>query len=241
MGVQCAVARKGNMTAEAGILLVRRILPLIAGAIHRGRVKFVGAEDGQELVQDCVAMAAAQLDAAEAKGQPYTPGTIAFYALRNIKAGRRSTGSSKTDVMAAGTQLAGRAAVRSMDEPLTLGDDHEDEMDLHSILASPGDDTAVAAGRRMDWDAALDCLDDRQAGVVRATAMGMSVKETAATYRVSAPRVIQIRHKAGQRIEQAWGTTGLEDQTPEWRRGMRAVHERRACRAGRARVQAQRT
>ncbi|MCE9614829.1 MAG: hypothetical protein K8T26_11170 [Lentisphaerae bacterium] len=214
-------------------MLVQQILPLIAGAISRGRVKFVGAEDGEELVQDCVAIAAQQLDAAERKGQPFTPGTIAFYALKNLKSGRRSTGSSTTDVMAAGTQLSGRCAMRSLDEPVMQGDDHEDELDLHSLLASPGDDTAMAAGRRMDWDHALQSMDVRQAGILRASAMGMSVNETAAQYEVSAPRIIQIRQRAGQRIEEAWGSNGLEDQTPEWRRGLRAVHERRACRAAR--------
>jgi len=218
-------------------MLVQQILPLIAGAIHRGRVKFVGAEDGEELTQDCLALAAQQLDAAERKGQPYTPGTIAYYAIKNVKAGRRSTGSSTTDVMAPGTQLQGRAAIRSLDEPVTLADDgDQDDLDLHDLLASPGDDTAVAAARRLDWTGALQYMDARQEGVLRATAMGLSVNETAASYQVSAPRVIQIRHKAGARIREAWGTNGLEDQTPEWRSGMRAVHERRACRLERQRA-----
>lgn len=31
---------------------------------------------------------------------------------------------------------------------------------------------------------------------------------------MSSPRVIQIRHKAGQRIQEAWGTTGLEMSRP---------------------------
>ncbi len=211
-------------------MLVQQILPLIAGAINRGRIKFAGVEDSEELTQDCLALAAQHLEAAEAKGQPYTPGTIAYYALQNVKAGRRSTGSSTTDVMAAGTQLSGRCVVRSMDEPIML-EDEQDEMDLHALLASPDEDTAVAASRRMDWDAALVCLDNRQTGVVCATAIGLSVNETAAQYEVSAPRVIQIRNKAGERIHEAWGTTGLDDQTPGWRRGMRVLTERRACRA----------
>ena len=46
------------MTAQAGFVLVDKIRPLIEGAVARGAVKPVGAEDVQELAADGVAIAA---------------------------------------------------------------------------------------------------------------------------------------------------------------------------------------
>lgn len=227
------------MTKTAGLILVNKIAPLIYGAIRKGRVKATGCEDRDELAQDCLAMAAQQLDAAEAKGQPYTPGTIAFYALQNMKTGRRSTCASRTDVLAPATQLEGRASVRSMDEPITVADDGTDGCDapsLHDVLSSEGEDPAHTAGRRIDWDHALRQLDSRQQDVLQATAVGVSVSEVAQKYRVSPPRVVQLKREAAATIKKTWGGTGIAEaaQSPAWKCGMRAIAERHAGRARRA-------
>ncbi len=211
--------RRQALTTQAGLMLVTQIMPLILGAIHRGTVKAVGCEDPEELAQDCVAIAAKQLDAAEAKGQPFTPGTIAYFAIRNLKQGRRSTGSSTVDALAPGTQLLGRATMRSMDEPVMLGDDPDDDVTLHDVLAAKGEDTACAAARRMDWDEVG--LDPRERGILHGTVVGMQVRELAERYHVTPARIVQLRQGTGDRIQQAWGDTGLDDRTPAWKRMVR--------------------
>lgn len=225
-------------------MLVREVAPLIYGAIGRGVVRAIGAEDREELAQDCLAMAATQLDSAERHGKPFTPGTIAYYAIKSAKSGRRSTGASRTDAMAPSTQLCGRTSIQSMDEPVTLGEEGvgcDDAPSLHDMLACAGEDTALAAGRHLDWERALSSMNARQSGIVLGTAMGLGVNEMADSYRVSAPRVIQIRHEAGTRIAQAWGSNGLADSlsTPDWKRGMRALTERREGRQTRRAALAQ--
>jgi hypothetical protein len=60
-------------------------------------------------------MAAKILHNAERRGKKITPGNAAYYAIQHCKSGRRSTGNSRSDVMAAGTQIAGRSRLESME------------------------------------------------------------------------------------------------------------------------------
>src|SRR3954451_7924138 len=98
------------MSPLAGEMLVQEIAPRIRSALPH-TVPRIGAEDVEELVQDALAMAAQILVSAGAKGKSVTPGNVAFYAICLAKAGRRSTGFSKTDVLHSGTQLNRRAHV----------------------------------------------------------------------------------------------------------------------------------
>jgi hypothetical protein len=80
----------------------------------------IGAEDAAELIQDTIAHAAAMLHRAEAAGKKVAASTVAYFAVKLTKSGRRSTGSGTTDVLHPGTQLSGRARVVSFDEPLGI-------------------------------------------------------------------------------------------------------------------------
>jgi len=55
--------------------------------------------------------------------------------------------------------------------------------------------------------------------------------------------IIQLRQQAGTRIRDTLGGTLIGEVVagPEWRRGMRVLSERRACKVDRARADAQRT
>ena len=91
------------MSPIAGTMLVEEIVPRLRASLSHAIPK-VGAEDHDELVQDATAIAARILVSAEARGKKsVTPGNVAFYALRSVQAGRRSTGSSETDVLSPGT------------------------------------------------------------------------------------------------------------------------------------------
>lgn len=94
----------------------------------------------------------------------------------------------------------------------------------------------MAAARRLDWDAVMPRLNDRQRGVLLATAEGRGPGEIAAQLHVSAPRVCQLREALGAYIVEAWSGNGLEEAIaqPVWRAGMRAAQERRMGRRDRA-------
>jgi hypothetical protein len=104
-----------KMSPQAGWILQEEIVPRLRASIPRN-VSQVGAEDPEELIQDATAIAAKMLHSAEAAGKKVTSGNIAFYAVQHIRSGRRSTGSSRVDAMASGTQLAGHTRLHSLNE-----------------------------------------------------------------------------------------------------------------------------
>jgi hypothetical protein len=59
----------------------------------------IGAEDASELIQDTIATAAGLLHRAEAAGKKVAASTVAYFAVKLTRSGRRSRGSSGTDVM----------------------------------------------------------------------------------------------------------------------------------------------
>src|ERR1017187_9958243 len=104
-----------------GLLLGRNlcteVVPRIRAAIPTS-TRMIGAEDASELIQDTIAHAAGMLHRAEAAGKKVAASTVAYFAVKLTRSGRRSTGSGATDVMHPRTQLAGRSRVVSFDEPL---------------------------------------------------------------------------------------------------------------------------
>jgi len=222
------------MSPAAGQLLISAIAPILAKILPRA-VRPVGAEDMSELRQDALAQAAAILHAAERRGKTMPAQSVAYYVIKRVRSGRRSTGSSRTDVLAPGTRLQGRAAVESLDAPIESGTDGDDPT-LHDLLADQRDDTDTAAARRMDWDLVTNALDDRRRAVLKATAEGYGTGEIAARYGVSAPRICQVRESIGRYIENAWGTDVMADavREPGWKAGLRAEAERRIGRYERA-------
>jgi hypothetical protein len=222
---------KDDVTATAGILLLNDIMPLIAAAVARGAVRPTGCEDQQELQAEGMALAAAMLDSAEARGKTPKPSSVAFYALQALKSGRRSGYAGRLDAMSAAAALDGAVSLRSLDAGLGFSDDDDHEVTLHDVLVNDdGDDVDVQAARHLDWGAVV--VDARRHAVLRESAQGYGTSEIAEHLGVSAPRVVQLRHSCAREIEEAWGTRGLRDATTPtmWRQGLRAARERRAGR-----------
>jgi hypothetical protein len=91
------------------------------------------------------------LHSAEAAGKKVAASTVAYFAVKLTRSGRRSTHSSKTDAMSPGTQLSGRSRLTSFDEPLGF-DDNGESITLGDLLAEDRDDPSQLAARNMDWD-----------------------------------------------------------------------------------------
>lgn len=188
-------------------------------------------EDGEELQAEGCALAAALLDSAESRGKQVTASNIAYYAVQQLKSGRRSGYTGRVDALSAGAALDGAVQVVSLDAPID-GPEEDGEGSLHDLLAGTGEDVDVAAARRVDWEPIVGSLDDRRRGILTATAKGHGTKELAAELGVSAARAHQVRESIGQYIVDAWGCSGIEDvaRVSRWRAGLRAGAERRAGR-----------
>ncbi len=226
------------MSPTAGMMLVSQIVPLIVAAVAKGAVRGIGCEDVQELAAEGVALAAKALDSAERRGKQVPPQSVAWYAVENLKQGRRSGYAGKADVMSAAATVCGRVTLRSMDEPMAIsGDDPGTEMTLHDVLADTAEDVDVTVARRMDWDLVLGRLEARNKTVVTAMAAGYGTGEIADQIHVSPPRVCQLKEDLAEYVVDSWGTTGIaEASTPsQWRAGLRAGVEKRAARYERAR------
>ncbi|HWV99963.1 MAG TPA: hypothetical protein VNZ64_09750 [Candidatus Acidoferrum sp.] len=98
-------------------MLVEEIAPRIRRSVANS-VPQVGADDVGELEAEGIALAAALLASAEARGKKVSAGNVNYYATRLLRQGRRSTGHSNTDVMSPGTQIAARSRVVSLNRSL---------------------------------------------------------------------------------------------------------------------------
>lgn len=216
------------MSPKASKMLVETIMPILAATIPR-TVKPVAPEDPEELVQDATVAAAQMLDAAERNNRPLIPQSIAFYVIQRTRSGRRSYSAGRTDALAVATQLDGLSSVESLDRPFA-GSDQDDDgaLCLHDVLAGPGEDPSMEAGRRLDWERALKVCTPRQHAIIRAIAEGTEMVKVAARYRISAPRVTQERQQIGRRIREELGddVLAVASADPAWQRDLRCIHER---------------
>ena len=223
------------MSPKASAMLVETIMPIIVASVPRV-VKPVGGEDAEEITQDTIASAAQMLEACEQNNQPLIAKSIAYYSIQRAKSGRRSYSAGRTDAMSPGTQLDGLSSVESLDNPFAGGgQDDEDPLCLHDVLACEGEDPGQVARRRIDWECVLDACTPRQRAIIKATAEGEALVKLAARYHVSPPAITFDRQNIGRHINEAWGCDGLAAAVaePAWRRGMRCIHERGLAQAER--------
>ena len=222
------------MNAKTEELLLNVIVPMITAAIARGAVRGVGSEDREELRSECIAWAAKILHRAERTGYMPPARKVVYYAMKRTDWGERSTSCSRTGVLAPGTHVEGRCTVLSLDA-LIAGQDSsaEEEMTFHDMLASPTEDAARAAGRRIDWAEVTQGMDELRMDILRGVVDGRSRKEIARRHKVSVSWVRTVKHTVKGEIRSRWDRTMLEDIAiaPAWRRHVDAYRERRTCRA----------
>src|SRR5664279_1646945 len=169
------------MSPRAGWLLVNEILPRLRSAVPQV-AHCVGAEDPEELISDATLHAARILDSAERRGKKITPGNACYYAIEHTRSGRRSTGNSCCDVMAAGTQLHGHSRLNSLETVVASNDETGGEIfELHDVLSSDQEDPGTQAARKMDWDTLLAGLTAREQAAINCLVEGRSLREVAVT------------------------------------------------------------
>ena len=192
----------------------------------------VGADDDQELLQEGLVIALGMLRAAGNSGEKPTAGNIAFYTLKNLRAGRRSTGCHKNDPLHPASQLSGRCRVHSMEEPVSSNDSGDESLTLGDFLASRAEDPAVEAGRRMDWAQLVQKLDRVARAVLVCLADDRDLTTLVSGLRRSRTSLQNDKQRLARIIRECLGTEILAhvQAKPGWRTNLDAVRERQACR-----------
>jgi len=227
------------MSPKAGFILVQDIVPRIRYGVCSGRgVKTVGGEDIEELIQDATAHAALLLHRAEESGKEVSCGNIAYYALLHTRSGRRSTGGSRADVMAPGTQLDGKSCVLSFEgEEVGYDAELDEAIRLEDVLTCDNDDPSQAAGRNIDWEEFLDEHDCRYLCIIHDLASGRTMLDTARACKMTYNDVRLIRDRLVEELEEWMGPEAIADavHAPPWRGNILVDREKTACRADRRR------
>jgi DNA-binding CsgD family transcriptional regulator len=162
-------------------LLLQEVKPRLESGIAQ-TVPLVGSDDCEELVQDGLVMAMRILHSAQKAGKTVTAGNVAYYTLKRLRSGRRSTGYSEADSLHAATQLRGRSRVHSLEEPIVgnTGDESIGEpMTIGEALASREDDPATEAARRLDWGQLVQTLDSVSKEILRTLGSGYKLTRLA--------------------------------------------------------------
>lgn len=222
------------MTAYAGALLVREIMPIITATVPRA-VKPVGSETFDELVQDVTATAAKMVDSCESRGKKIIPNSIAYYAVQQSKNGRRSYSASRMDALCPSAQLDQTVALDYMDDDGTDLDSGEG-LSLHDVLASPDEDPAQRAAREIDWSELLEDFNERDVAVLQCTVNGDRLDALAVQFGVSSARLSQLKRELGKQVKLRWGPDALENavRIPAWHGNVNAAREHQACQHERA-------
>jgi DNA-binding CsgD family transcriptional regulator len=218
------------MSPQAGWILQEEIVPRLRAAIPRN-VNFVGSEDAEELIQDATCMAARLLDNAERANKTVTPGNIAYYTILHMKSGRRSCGSSNSDVLGTGTQLNGRSTTTSFDEPVHEESELGEEFTVNDVLSLDDEDPGQKACRKIDWEELLGSLTERERMLVRSMLAGKNRVQAARSIGVSSWTITHDKMELARKILEYMGADILVviAKIPGWRNNLNAERELLAC------------
>ena len=204
----------------------------LRSAIPRN-VNQIGSEDAEELIQDSICMAAKLLDNAEKANKQVTAGNIAYYTILHMKSGRRSYGASTIDVCGTGTQLNGNSTLSSFDEPANEVSDLGEEFTVNDVLSFDDEDPGEKAARKIDWDAFLVGLSDREKAVIEGLLAGYNGSEIARRFGLDPSTIQYFKTRLAVKILEFMGPDILVEirRCPGWRNNLNASRERLACKS----------
>ena len=223
------------MSPQAGWLLVNEILPRLRAVPLVAHC--VGAEDPEELIADSICHAARILHSAEKRGKKITPGNAAYYAIQHTKSGRRSSGNSCTDVMAAATQLQGHSRVESMEQIVASNEECGGEIyELHDVLSRDEEDPGTKAARKMDWQSFIASCSARDQSIIGFMIEGKNGPSIARQLKVCPSTITNRKHSLAKSIVEFMGADILVQvrKLPRWKDDIMASRERLACKHDRA-------
>src|SRR5207249_4241941 len=140
-------------------LLLKEVQPRLRIAVAN-TVPIVGSDDHEELLQDGLVIALRLLNGARRSRKNVTGASVAYYTVKCLRSGRRSTGYRKIDPLHPASQLNGHCRVHSLEEPVFIDRSTDEPLTLGEILAARGDDPSTEACRRLDWTNLIQQLDE---------------------------------------------------------------------------------
>jgi hypothetical protein len=210
--------------------ILQEVQPRLKAAIAQS-VPLVGAEDVQELVQDGTVIALRLLDSATRSGRKVTGGNLAFYTVKMLRSGRRSTGERRNDPLHPKAQLNGTCSVQSLDEPVGLGEADE-PLTLGESLAARTEDPSVTATRRLDWEPLVAALDPTAREVLGCLVEGEDLTTLVPKLRRSRSALQQDKERLARLVCEHLGQDILLQIQghPRWMDNVAANREKLACR-----------
>jgi hypothetical protein len=221
-----------NRAAETQLLL--ELEPRLRAAIPQ-LVPIVGADDPQELLQDGLVIALRLYRSTRAVGKKVTVGNLAFYTIRHLRSGRRSTGQRQNDVLHPAAQLCGHSQLQSLDQPLSNSDEDGEPLTLHDCLAAPGDDPATSAARRLDWAMVLRALDPVATAILLAVLEGNALTLLVPRFKRGRTSLHKEQKRLGALVCEHLGQDILQEvqSRPAWSNDLSSQREKLACRVER--------
>jgi hypothetical protein len=208
--------------------MLQEVAPRIRAGIGSS-IPRAGGEDDAELLQDGLVIALDLLHSAEARSKEVSAGNIAYYTIKHLRAGRRSTGFRKNDPLHPASQLNG-CRVYSLHEAVPT--ENDENLTLSEVLDSRAEDPSVEAGRRLDWQGLFHKLDEVAKAILRALADGSELTRLVAPLKLSRSTLQTRKNQLAKLIRECLGEDILcqVQECPSWRNGLEASRERLACR-----------
>jgi len=215
-------------------LLLYHVQPRLRNTIPN-YVPMVGADDLEELVQDGTVLAFRLLDSAKRSGRKVSAGTVAFYTVKMLRAGRRSTGERRNDPLNPKAQLNGSCRVQSLDEPIAADELSGEPLTLGETLAAKTEDPATAATRRLDWESLMAALDTNAAAVLCCLVAEADLTTLVPRLKRSRSALQTDKQRLGRLVLDFLGEDIMAQvqKSPRWMDNVAAHREKLACRVER--------
>ncbi len=217
-------------------MLVREVVPRLRKAAPS--IPKVGHEDDEEIAQDATLMAARMMDSAEKSGQPVTAGTIAYYATKAARSGRRSYYSGRSDVLSPGCQIDGKARHDWLDDEIEMetgiaGTLHDviGQADYHGQEPDPAEEAA----RNLDWDLFLASHPPRHRIAILVLVDGGTMRDAGKRCGIGDSAALLLKRRIAADLVEFFGEEVirrlLDGTRPGWESDLRMSRERHLCNA----------
>jgi len=225
------------MTPSTEHLLLKEVQPRLRIAITR-TVPVVGSDDQEELLQDGLVIALRLLNGARRSRKNVSGASVAYYTIKCLRSGRRSTCYRKTDPLHPASQLKGHCRLHSFEEPVAVDRSTDESLTLGEMLPAREDDPATQAGRRLDWDQLIQQLDAVTKAILVCLATSEELTGLVRRFRRSRSMIQNHKDRLARLIKESMGEDILRQvqQQPGWHNDMHATREKLACRWERSTV-----
>jgi hypothetical protein len=212
-------------------LLLREVQSRLRNAIAH-TVPRVGCDDEAELFQDGPVIALRLLNGTRRSRKNVTAANVAYYTVKYLRSGRRSTGYRKSDPLHPASQLNGRCRVHSFDEHVAVDRSTDESLTLGEILPARDDDPATQACRRLDWEELIQRLDVITKAILARRAASEELNGLVKRFGKSRSTIQKHKDRLGRLIKDVMGEDILVrvQEQPGWRNDVQALRERLNCR-----------